>query len=181
MIFTLDTSHFEMSPSKVAASKNILFISTTLDTSHFEMSPLKDFAPRNKVSILVTLETFHVEISPWKDDASKNILVIIVTLDMSHLEMSPLNATAPANRCFIFVTRDTSHSPISPYILPEQSPCGDNFRHAPTAGLSSAVENTALDVSKALGVVEEMLEMRVVVAIVARTISSRSGNGRRVA
>ena len=44
MLFTLDTSHFEMSPLNKLAPWNIPDMSCTLDTSHFEMSPLNAFA-----------------------------------------------------------------------------------------------------------------------------------------
>ena len=40
MFVTLDTSHFEMSPSNDRASRNILFMLVTLEMSHFEMLPL---------------------------------------------------------------------------------------------------------------------------------------------
>ena len=46
------------------------------------------------------------------------------------------------------MTCDTSHSPIGPYVSKEQSPLGDNLRHASTAGLSSFLdcgENTVAE------------------------------------
>ena len=38
--YSLDTSHFEISPPNDVAPQNISSMSVTLDTSHFEMSPL---------------------------------------------------------------------------------------------------------------------------------------------
>ena len=48
-----------------------------------------------------------------------------------------LQAFDSENKWFMSVTLDTSHSPIEPCEPLEQSPCGDNLRHAPTALFSS--------------------------------------------
>ena len=44
------------------------------------------------------------------------------------------------------VTLDTSHSTIGPCGPFEQSPLGDNLRHAPTASLSSTADENAGEV-----------------------------------
>ena len=75
MPVTLDTSHFEMSPLKVAAFWNMKFVSVALDTSHFEMSALNPLEFKNIPLMSVTRDTSHspmgpcgpVEQSPFED------------------------------------------------------------------------------------------------------------------
>ena len=44
MVFTLDTSHLEISPLNDDAKENVNAMLVTLDTSHLEMSLLNDDA-----------------------------------------------------------------------------------------------------------------------------------------
>ena len=64
ILVTLDTSHFDRSPLKDVAPRNIEFIFVTLDTSHLEMSPLNDFLSWNKMLMSVILDTSHSPIGP---------------------------------------------------------------------------------------------------------------------
>ena len=59
------------------------------------------------------------------------------TLDTFHFETEPMNAGANEKIKDMLLTLDTSHSPIGPCGPVEQSPFGDNFRHASMALLSS--------------------------------------------
>ena len=65
---------------------------------------------------------------------------MLVALDTSHLDMSPLKEFTLANTRLMSVTLDMSHSAIGPCAPLEQSPLGDNWRHASTAAWSSVVD-----------------------------------------
>ena len=68
-----------------------------------------------------------------------------LTLNTFHFEISPLNDPAPMKMELMSMILDTSHSPIAPCGPAEQSPFGDNFRHAVTLFLSASLvcgENT---------------------------------------
>ena len=88
----------------------------------------------------VTRDTSQIERSVLKELAYANIPAMLLTLDTSHLDISPLKDSLPANKSPISVTRDTSHSAIGPYEPLEQSPSGDNLRHASIALVSSALD-----------------------------------------
>merc|ERR1719182_1365157 len=90
--------------------------------------------------MLFARETPHLERSPLNEVAHANIALMVATLDTSHFEMSPLKALAPSNILSMSVTLDTSHSPIGPCGPLEQSPFGDNFRHASISSLSSVLD-----------------------------------------
>ena len=69
IVFTLDTSHLEMSPLNDDASQNMLAMVVTLDTSHLEMSPVNLSASGttsslNKLLISVTADTSQELIGP---------------------------------------------------------------------------------------------------------------------
>ena len=100
MPVTLDTSHFEMSPSNNSVSENISDMVVAL----FEMSPLNDVVHANILDMLVTLDTSHFERSPLNNFAASNIMDISFTLDTSQLEMSALNDLANANISDMVVT-----------------------------------------------------------------------------
>ena len=54
---------------KADAEENIATMVFTLETSHLEMSPLNDDAEANMPNMLVTSDTSHLEMSPLNDDA----------------------------------------------------------------------------------------------------------------
>ena len=78
MSFTLDTSHFERSPSNAKAPENMLDIVVTRDTSHFERSPLNDVAPENKLFTSVTFDTFHEPIGPFGPSSQRLECILVV-------------------------------------------------------------------------------------------------------
>ena len=122
------------------APRNMLSMLLTLDTSHFEMSRSNDRASRNMPGMLVTLDTSHCERSLLNDFAQWNISDMSLTFDTSHFEMPLRNNFASENMRLMSVTLDTSQSLIAPCGPLEQSPFGDNLRHASTALLSFALD-----------------------------------------
>ena len=68
----------------------------TFDVSHFDRSPSKLVALRNVESMLVTLEVFHFDKSPWNRVAPKNIPPMFVTFDVEHVLL--LETTRPLKK-----------------------------------------------------------------------------------
>ena len=112
--------------------------------AHLEMSRLNATARLNMRVMSVTLVTSHFETSVLNNVVLKNIPCMEVTRDTSQFEISPLKEFALANKPRISLALDTSHVAISPCGAWEQSPVGDNLRHASTAPLISALDENVV-------------------------------------
>ena len=88
----------------------------------------------------ITLDLFHFDRSTLNENAPANIATVVFTLETSHFAMPPLKELASSNILSMSVILDTSQSAIGPCEPLGQSPSGDNFRHATTARLNSALE-----------------------------------------